>query len=168
MGQGTGTQSGWKPRRGGSHHRIGSRESVFYDEDAEIKAAPIPRGDKCGPGTLMNTTHVLNHMEGACASRCQLEHVMWTSLKTVTHDMDAEIQTAPNLGGDKRGSGGLQLTLHPTILPTRSAPMQAAASSSIEHNLALVPCQGGYQPSLASECICMIWLRMHSMVPNAY
>ena len=52
MGQGTGTQSGWKPRRGGGHHRIGSRESVFYDEDAEIKAAPIPSGDKCGSGIL--------------------------------------------------------------------------------------------------------------------
>ena len=26
--------------------RIGSRESVFYDEDMEVKAAPMPSGNK--------------------------------------------------------------------------------------------------------------------------
>ena len=42
-----GASSGWKPRRGGAHTRMGSRESVFYDDDAEVKAAPMPSGDRC-------------------------------------------------------------------------------------------------------------------------
>ena len=46
-GQAGGTSSGWKPRRGGAHTRVSSRESVFYDDDAEIRAAPMPSGDKC-------------------------------------------------------------------------------------------------------------------------
>ncbi|CAL5224103.1 g6734 [Coccomyxa viridis] len=49
-GQLSGTSSGWKPRRGGAHTRIGSRESVFYDEDAEVKAAPMPTGDRVERG----------------------------------------------------------------------------------------------------------------------
>ena len=41
MGQGTG-QSGWKPRRGGGHHRIGSRESVFTMRTLRSRLPPSP------------------------------------------------------------------------------------------------------------------------------
>lgn len=36
---------GWKPR-GSSHARIGSREAIFYDDDAEAKATPFPSTDR--------------------------------------------------------------------------------------------------------------------------
>lgn len=36
---------GWKPR-GSQHARIGSREAIFYDDDAGAKATPFPSSDR--------------------------------------------------------------------------------------------------------------------------